>query len=114
MTDERRHSARINFEPMRVRVHGTREGILVDLSEGGARVLFPADLPVGRDIELQIEWDRRSVRVPAHVKRCQAHQVRLEAATLARTHYDVALEFFDVPPDSAAAIRDILKANPPA
>lgn len=114
MTDERRQSARTSFEPMRVRVYGTREGILVDLSTGGALVLFPADLPVGRDIELLIEWDRRVVKVPARVKRCLSHQVRLEAATLARTEYDVAVEFVDVPPEVAAAIQEILKTNPPA
>jgi hypothetical protein len=39
---ERRHAARVYFEPLRVRVVGTREGILVDLSEGGALVLFPS------------------------------------------------------------------------
>ncbi len=112
--DEHRRAERIYFEPLRVRVQGTREGILVDLSEGGALVLFPAELPVGRELDLQIDWERRLLRVPARVKRCLAHQVRLEAATLARTQYDVALEFFDVPPETAAVIRQILQRGPSA
>jgi len=36
---ERRKAARVYFEPLRVRVRGAREGILVDLSNGGALVL---------------------------------------------------------------------------
>lgn len=109
--DERRRGERVYFEPLRVRVYGTREGILVDLSEGGALVLFPTELPVGRDLRLQIEWKDRTVQVEARVKRCLAHPVRLASATLARTHYDVALEFVDLPPETAAAIRQILQSN---
>jgi c-di-GMP-binding flagellar brake protein YcgR len=109
--DERRKAERVYFEPLRVRVYGTREGILVDLSEGGALVLFPAELAVGRDIQLQIEWKDRTVQVDARVKRCLAHPVRLASATLARTHYDVAVEFVDVLPDTTAAIRQILQSN---
>jgi hypothetical protein len=110
--DERRRAERVYFEPLRVRVQGMREGILVDLSEGGALVLFPAELPVGREVNLQIEWQHRTLRVPGRVKRCLAHQVRLEAATLARTQYDVAVEFIDVAPETAAVIRQILQSTP--
>ena len=108
---ERRRAERVYFEPLRVRVYGTREGILVDLSEGGALVLFPTELPAGREIRLQIEWDDRTLQVQARVKRCLAHQVRLASATLARTQYDVAMEFVDLPPDTAATIRQILESN---
>jgi hypothetical protein len=106
---ERRLAARVYFEPLRVRVVGTREGILVDLSEGGALVLFPSELRAGREVHLQIEWESQSVPVPARVKRCVAHNVCLASATLARKQYDVAVEFFDVPPQSAEAIRQILQ-----
>lgn len=109
LDSERRRAERVYFEPLRVRVHGAREGILVDLSESGAMVLFPADLPVGREIPLQIEWDSRTLQVQGRVKRCLAHQVRLASATLARTQYDVAVEFVDLPPDTAATIRQILQ-----
>ena len=50
--------------------------------------------------------------VPARVKRCVAHNVRLASATLARKQYDVAVEFFDVPPQSVEAIRQILQRRP--
>lgn len=110
-SEERRRAERVYFEPLRVRVHGTREGILVDLSEGGALVLFPAELPVDREVVLQIDWKDRTVQAQARVKRCLAHPVRLAGATLARTQYDVAVEFVDVPPDAAATIQQILQSN---
>lgn len=110
-SDDRRRAERVYFEPLRVRVYGTREGILVDLSEGGALVLFPTELAAGRDLRLQIEWKDRTIQVDARVKRCLAHPVRLASATLARTHYDVALEFVNAPADTTAAIREILKSN---
>jgi len=109
---ERRRAERIYFEPLRVRVLGTREGILVDLSEGGALVLFPAELRVGHDVRLQIEWENRSLDVPGRVKRCVPQPVRLASATLKRIQYDVAVEFVDVPPETAASIRQILRTNP--
>lgn len=108
---ERRRAERVYFEPLRVRVHGTREGILVDLSEGGALVLFPTELPVDLEIRLQIDWKDRTVHIQARVKRCLAHPVRLASATLARTEYDVAVEFVGLPPETAAAIRQILQSN---
>jgi len=110
---ERRRAERVYFEPLRVRVLGTREGILVDLSEGGALVLFPTELPVDRELRLQIDWKDRTLHVQARVRRCIAHPVRLAAATLARTQYDVAVEFVDLPPDTAATIREILQSNLP-
>lgn len=108
---ERRRTERVSFEPLRVRVRGTREGILVDLSEGGALVLWQAAMPVGETITLQVEWRDQVLLVSGRVKRCLAHQVQLPSATLARTQYDVALEFFDLSAETAAAIRRILETD---
>ncbi|MBI4888667.1 MAG: PilZ domain-containing protein [Acidobacteria bacterium] len=110
---DRRKAARVSFEPMRVRVLGAREGILLDLSEGGALVLFPAAIPVGQTLTLQVEWDNGVLPVPVRVKRCLSRQVQLAAATLARTQYDVAVEFVDLPPDTRAAVTAILRKNSP-
>ncbi|MBI3047792.1 MAG: PilZ domain-containing protein [Acidobacteria bacterium] len=108
---ERRRTERVYFEPLRVRVRGAREGILVDLSESGALALFQAALRVGETIKLQIEWKDQVLPVAARVQRCVAHPVQLPSATLARTQYDVAVEFVDLSPDTAATIRQILQGN---
>jgi hypothetical protein len=60
---ERPKARRIPFEPFRVRLDKTREGILLDM----------------------------------------------EAATLARNEYNVALEFLDITPDTAVSISRILR-----
>ena len=98
----------MSFEPLRVRVRGTREGILLDLSATGALVLYPVELAVGDDVTLQIEWKDRVVPVHARVKRCLSHAVQLASATLARREYDVAVEFVDVPPEIAATIQQMI------
>ena len=109
MESDRRHAERVHFEPLRVRVYGTREGILLDLSKGGARVQFPSALPIDSEITLQIDWNARALHVQARVLRCTARRVQLESATLARTEYDVALEFSRVDPEAAMLIRQILE-----
>ena len=106
---DRRRTERVDFEPLRVRVHGTREGILVDLSEGGALVQFPTALPLDKDITLQIDWKERTLQVQARVLRCTQHRVELESATLARMEYHVALEFRGLRPETAAGVREILE-----
>lgn len=111
LDSERRKAERVYFEPLRVRVHGTREGILVDLSEGGALILFPAALPVGKQVGLQIEWKDRPLDLQVRVKRCLPRRVQLASATLARTEYDVALEFVDPPPEGVNVIRQIIQKN---
>jgi hypothetical protein len=108
---ERRRAERVYFEPLRVRVHGTREGILVDLSESGALLLFAAALPVDRQLALQIEWKDRPLDLQARVTRCLPHHVQLASATLARTEYDVALEFVDPPREAVTLIREIIQKN---
>ena len=108
---ERRKAARVYFEPLRVRVRGAREGILVDLSNGGALVLFPVAVAAGETMTLQIEWKDTVLPLNARVKRCLSHPVQLATATMARTLYDLAVEFVDVSPDAAAAIRHIIVNN---
>ena len=108
MDRDRRRTERVIFEPLRVRVYGTREGILMDLSEGGALVQFPAALPLDQEITLNIEWKTRTLELQTRVVRCTQRRVELESALLARMEYHVALEFGQLPPDTATAIRQIL------
>lgn len=105
---DRRRTERVHFEPLRVRVYGNREGILVDLSEAGALVQFPAAPPREEEITLNIEWKDRTVQVQARVVRSTPRRVQLDGATLARTEFYVALEFLEVRPETTAAIRQIL------
>jgi c-di-GMP-binding flagellar brake protein YcgR len=106
--DERRKAARARFEPLRVRLTGSREGILMDLSEGGALLVMATAPPRDNRCTITIEWRNTAVMLAARVVRSEQRQIRLEAATLARKDYNVALEFVDMTPDTASMIRRII------
>jgi hypothetical protein len=110
-SNDRRKSARIPFEPLRVRLDRSREGILIDLSAAGALLVMAMSPPRNDKFRVTIEWKDTTVVVAARVVRSEQRQVRLESATLARKDYNVALEFLDMTPETAAAIRRILQAT---
>lgn len=109
---ERRRAERLRFA-LRVRVNVTREGILVDLSEGGALLLLSRPQDPDKQITLMIE-DREPVHLAARVVRCTPASVETESATLARKEYYVAVQFIDVGRDASAAVRRIVENNPAA
>lgn len=109
---ERRRTERLRFA-LRVRVNVTREGILVDLSEGGALLLLSRPQDPDKQITLTIE-DTEPVHLAARVVRCTPASVETESATLARKEYHVAVEFLDVGRDAAEAVRKIVRDHPAA
>jgi c-di-GMP-binding flagellar brake protein YcgR len=107
---ERRTAKRLRFA-LRVRVDVTREGILVDLSEGGALLLLSRPQDPGKQMTLTIE-DHEPVHLAARVVRCTPASVETESATLARKEYHVAVQFLDIGRDAAEAVRRIVRNNP--
>lgn len=108
---DRRRTERIPFEPLRMRLGGTREGILVDLSEGGALLQLSIAPPQDDQILVEIEWKSTRVPVQARVVRSVQRHVQLESATLVRTEYFVAIEFLDMMGETSAAVRRIIENN---
>ena len=108
---ERRRAARTRFEPLRIRLNGSREGILLDLSEAGALLVMAMSPPRDNTFIVTIEWRDTPVVVAARIVRSEQRQVQLESGTMARMDYNVALEFLDVTPATTAAIRHIITAT---
>ena len=108
---ERRQAERLRYA-LRVRVNVTREGILVDLSEGGALLRLSRPQDPDKQITLTIE-DAEPVHLAARVVRCTQASLETESATLARKEYHVAVQFIDMGRDVAAAVRRIVDNNPP-
>lgn len=104
-----RRAERVRPGPLRVRLHRTCEGVLVDISETGALVHVPWAPTVDKPITLNLELQDALLRLPARVVRSVPQQLQMAEATLARTEYKVALEFSDLPPDMAAALRRLIK-----
>jgi c-di-GMP-binding flagellar brake protein YcgR len=109
--DERRKAARIPFEPLRIRLNGSREGILLDLSEAGALLVMAMSPPRDNTCKVTIEWRDTPVVVAARIVRSEQRQVRLESATMTRKDYNVALEFLDMTAATTAAIRHIITTS---
>ena len=108
---DRRRAERVRPGPLRVRLHRTCEGILVDISETGALVQIPSSMAADKPVTLSLESDDALLRLPGRVVRSSPHQVQLAAATLARTEYKVAVAFSDLPDDQVIALRRLIKSE---
>jgi hypothetical protein len=106
---DRRRAARVQPGPLRVRLHRTCEGILVDISETGALVQVPSALAADKPVTLSLESPDMLLRLPGRVVRSIPHQLELAAATLARKEYKVAVEFSELPSDQVEALRRLIK-----
>jgi hypothetical protein len=73
---DRRRTERIPFEPLRVRLGGTREGILVDLSEVGALLQLSIAPPQDHQIAVDIEWQSTRVTAPQSVEAARWQSTR--------------------------------------
>jgi PilZ domain-containing protein len=108
---DRRKAKRVSFEPLRIRLDGTRDGIVVDLSEGGALLQMAIAPPQDRQIPVEIEWKNTKVSLQARVVRSVQRPVQLEFATLTRTEYHVALEFVEMTRKQSDAVKLIIQNN---
>jgi hypothetical protein len=106
---DRRRAARVRPGPLRIRLHRTCEGILLDISETGALVQVPTSMPADRTVTLSLESPDTMLRLPGRVVRSIPHQVELASATLARKEYQVAVEFSEIPQDQVDALRRLIK-----
>jgi hypothetical protein len=108
---DRRKAKRVSFEPLRIRLDGARDAILVDLSESGALLQVAGAPPQKRQFPVVIEWRNTHVPLQARVVRSEQRQVQLEAATLKRTEYHVALEFLEMTLKQSAAVKLIIQSG---
>ena len=108
---EHRRAKRVRPGPLRVRLHRTCEGILVDISESGALVQVPWALAPDRQVTLNLEMGDTPLQLRARVVRSSPHKLQMAEATLARTEYQVAVEFSELPFDQLAALQRLLKSE---
>lgn len=107
----RRRAARVRPGPLRVRLHRTCEGFLVDISEQGALIQLPLAQTPQKQITLHLDLDSESLELLARVVRSIPHKVQLPSATVARTEYQVAVEFSELPEATVSALKRLLKSE---
>ena len=108
---DRRKTNRTPFEPLRARLGGNREGICVDLSEGGARLQLSIAPPQDQPFAVELEWRDITVTLQARVVRSVQRYVQVESATLARLEHYVSVEFMEPAPETSTALRRILRTG---
>lgn len=108
---ELRRGKRVRPGPLRVRLHRTCEGILVDISESGALVQVPWSLSPDRQVTFNLEIGETPLQLRGRVVRSSPHRLQMAEATLTRTEYQVAVEFSELLPDQVAALQRLLKSE---
>ena len=92
---ERRRAERKEFGPLRVRLHGRWEGVLINISALGALVQLPIPQPIDTDITLEVEFDHATLQMSGRVIRSNPFPLGGGVAQPIErsTDYYVAVEF---------------------
>ncbi len=85
---------------------GTIDVIIVDISEGGARVEHFTQFNVGRKALLRFEWQQETIETQASVVSCKVHRFAHEEE--GTTVYQSGLFFTDPVEDTAARIHEMV------
>jgi hypothetical protein len=106
--EERRRAVRIEPGPLRVRLSGKWDGILVDISEGGALVQLPVPQTIHTPITLDVEWEHATLQLSGRVVRSSPSPSEAQRNAAGRTDYYVAVEFEQLPDGSDATLKRLL------
>jgi hypothetical protein len=105
---DRRRAVRVEPGPLRVRLEGTWDGILVDISELGALVQLPVPQTIHTTITLEVEWEHATLLLAGRVVRSSPSPVEGNRPPHGLTDYYVAVEFTPLPEPAGAALRSIV------
>ncbi|MEO6259761.1 MAG: PilZ domain-containing protein, partial [Thermoanaerobaculia bacterium] len=103
---ERRRKQRIQLTRGLVASYGAMSVIVIDVSDGGARIEHFRRLDVGRQSRLNLEWNDKVIQVEAMTVSCKVH--RFAPGEDGNTVFQSGLLFTDYVGDSSAALRDML------
>ena len=80
---EHRRSKRVRPGRLRVRLHRTCEGILVNISESGALVQVPSAMAPDRQVTVNLDIGETPFQLRGRVVRSSPHKLQMAEATLA-------------------------------
>jgi PilZ domain len=106
--EERRRAVRVEPGPLRVRLSGKWDGILVDISEVGALVQLPVPQTIHTPITLDVEWEHATLQLSGRVVRSSPPPGEAQRTATGLTDYYVAVEFAPLPEHSGAALKRLL------
>lgn len=103
---ERRRKQRVQLTRGLVATFGAMSVIVIDVSDGGARIEHFRLLDVGRRARLTLEWNDKVIQVEAMVVSCKVH--RFAPGEEGSTVFQSGLFFTDYFGDSSIALREML------
>jgi hypothetical protein len=86
--------------------YGTLDVIMIDVSEGGARIEHFTQLNVGRKTRFRFEWQDDKIETEAEVRSCKVHRFANEEE--GTTVFQSGLLFTNFVGDSAEKIREMV------
>ena len=87
--------------------YGTMDVIMIDVSDGGARIEHFTQLNVGRKTRFRFDWQNETIETEAEVRACKVHRFANEEEG-ATTVFQSGLFFTDYVGDAAAKIREMV------
>lgn len=103
---ERRRKQRIQLTRGLIATYGAMSVIVIDVSDGGARIEHFRRLDVGKKARLSMEWDHKVVQVEAMTVSCKVH--RFAPGEEGSTVFQSGLFFTEYLDDSFAALREMV------
>jgi hypothetical protein len=107
--EERRRAVRIEPGPLRVRLSGRWDGILVDISEVGALVQLPVPQTIHTPITLDVEWEHATLQLSGRVVRSSPPPGEATRTRTGLADYYVAVEFTPLPEQTDATLKRLLE-----
>lgn len=103
---ERRRKQRIQLTRGLVASYGAMSVVMIDVSDGGARIEHFRRLDVGKRARLTLEWNEKVIQVEAMTVSCKVH--RFAPGEEGNTVFQSGLFFTEYAGDSATALREML------
>lgn len=102
---ERRQRKRILLSSPLVARVGSFGAVLIDISDGGARVEHYTRMKTGQETTVRFEWDGHRIELPCRVMSCRV--VRFASGDDGLTVYQSGLAFVEPEGESAVLLRNI-------
>lgn len=106
---ERRRKQRVQLTRGMFAWYGATPTIILDITDGGARIEHFVRLDVGRRGRFRLEWRDKPVTVEATVVSCRVH--RFSSGDDGMTVYQSGLYFSEYIDDAAGALRDLVATH---
>src|SRR4051812_12964203 len=103
---DRRRKKRIQLSRAIIARFGATGAIILDISDGGARIEHFTKLDIGKLAPLRFDWSGRIIEVQGRVTSCRVH--RFSHGDDGATVFQSGIQFLDFIGDAQSALKDMV------